>query len=341
MRTTHSRLLAIVAGCALAVSATLPAAAQGPDDARRAEHERVVKFWTKERVAKAVPRHYVLDPKTKEVKPAAKPTKPPSASTTVLGASWTTDVAVKRTTGKVLFAMGTSYYVCSASVVDDDNTAGRSLILTAGHCVVDETTGDFATNWMFIPDYDSAPATLTTNGSFCADTRYGCWVADYLVASEAFASAGGFTDTAILHDYAFAVVSKGGTSGTAQLDATVGAQQITFDQKSNGLDTFLFGYPAAGKYKGKDLIYSRGLLGTDPNTGGATYRVSSNQTGGSSGGPWFAEFGAATTGQGILFSVNSYGYTGVTAMHGPKFTDETAGMFNAAKTAEENIPYGG
>lgn len=341
MRTTHSRLLAIVAGCALAVSATLPAAAQGPDDARRAEHERVVKFWTKERVAKAVPRHYVLDPKTKEVKPAAKPTKPPSTSTTVLGASWTGGGLVAKTTGKVLFAMGTSYYVCSASVVDDDNTAGRSLILTAGHCVVDESNGEFATNWMFIPDYDSQPATLTTNGSFCGDTRYGCWVADYLVASEAFASAGGFNEQAILHDYAFAVVSKGGKSQAAQLDDTVGDQPITFTPQANDLVTYLFGYPAAGKYKGNDLVYSRGPLGTDPLNDDLTYRVASNQTGGSSGGPWFAEFGAATTGQGILFSVNSYGYTGVTAMHGPKFTDETAGMFKAAKTAEENIPYGG
>jgi len=340
MRTTHSRLLAIVAGCALALSATLPAAAQGPDDGRRAEHERVVKFWTKERVAKAVPRHYVLDPKTKEVKPAAKPTKPPSTSTTVLGASWTGGGLVAKTTGKVLFAMGSSYYVCSASVVDDDNTAGRSLILTAGHCVVDEANGAFATNWMFIPDYDSAPATLTTNGSFCADTRYGCWVADYLVASEAFASAGAFNEQAILHDYAFAVVSEGGTSQTAQLDGTVGAQQITFVQKSDGTDTYLFGYPAAGKYKGKDLIYSRGPLGTDPTMGGATYRVSSNQTGGSSGGPWFSDF-SSRSGQGTMFSVNSYGYTGVTAMHGPKFTRETEDMFNAAKTAEENITFEG
>lgn len=338
MRTTHSRLLAIVAGCALALSATLPAAAQGPDDARRAEHERVVKFWTKERVAKAVPRHYVLDPKTKEVKPAAKPTKPPSTSTTVLGASWTGGGLVAKTTGKVLFAMGTSYYVCSASVVDDDNTAGRSLILTAGHCVVDESNGEFATNWMFIPDYDSQPATLTTNGSFCGDTRYGCWVADYLVASEAFASAGGFNEQAILHDYAFAVVSDG--THNDQLDVTVETQAISFSTYPDGLDTYLFGYPAAGRYKGKDLIYSRGLLGTDPNTGGATYRVSSNQTGGSSGGPWFAEFGA-TTGQGTLFSVNSYGYTGVTAMHGPKFTDETAGMFEAAKTATTDVTYSG
>ena len=69
----------------------------------------------------------------------------------------------------------------------------------------------------------------------------------------------------------------------------------------------------AGKYKGKDLVYSRGPLGFDPSAGNATYRVASNMTGGSSGGPWFAPFSA---GSGTMVSVNSYGYSGVTAMQG-------------------------
>ena len=50
-------------------------------------------------------------------------------------------------------------------------------------------------------------------------------------------------------------------------------------------------------------------------------------TGGSSGGPWFSGF---SNGAGTLMSVNSYGYSGVVAMHGPKLNAETANMFASA-----------
>ena len=90
----------------------------------------------------------------------------------------------------------------------------------------------------------------------------------------------------------------------------------------------------SGKYKGTDLVYSRGALGFDPSTANATYRVGSNMTGGSSGGPWFAPFSA---GSGTMISVNSYGYSGITAMHGPKLNAETESMFAEAESATANI----
>ena len=82
-----------------------------------------------------------------------------------------------------------------------------------------------------------------------------------------------------------------------------------------------------------DLVYSRGALGFDPSTANATYRVASSLTGGSSGGPWFTPFSA---GSGTMMSVNSYGYSGVTAMHGPKLNAETQAMFNTAASATTN-----
>ena len=118
-----------------------------------------------------------------------------------------------------------------------------------------------------------------------------------------------------MHDYAFAMVGAGGKSGTAQLDSTVGGHPIQFSAVSGGADTYLFGYPAAGKYRGNDLVYCRGPLGFDPNVANATYRVGCNMTGGSSGGGWYTPFGG---GSGTLVSVNSYGYSGITAMHGPE-----------------------
>lgn len=322
---------------AVAVTGGPVQAGNGNGTDKRAEHAKVEAFWTPARVARAVPRDFEIDPETGKAKQVRA--RPAAGGGTTAGTSWTKGGAVLETTGKVLFAMGGSYYVCSASVVKDGSVGnGRSIILTAAHCVYDEANNAFATNWMFIPDYDSKPVPLDTAGSFCATTSKGCWVADHLVVSNAFASESGFTSLAILHDYAFAVVSDGGLSGTAELDASVpgGGQDIAFGTASSNISISLFGYPAAQKYNGTDLIYSRGPLGRDPYQNNATYKVTSDQTGGSSGGPWFKDFKDGT-GFGTLVSINSYGYSGVKAMHGPVLTDEAAAMFNKAKTTNDDV----
>ena len=328
-RAVHGLVIASMTGLATLASATTATAA--PDRAPHHDHDRIVAFWTNARVARAIPRDFVLDPATRTFKPAARPAGGGS-STTTLGSSWTAGGEVLTTTGKVLFAMGANYYVCSASVVDD-TVNGRSIVLTAAHCAYDETGGTFATNWMFVPDYDSAPATLTSSGSFCATTTLGCWTASALVVHNGYASAGGFNNQAVTHDFAFAVVGAGGKTGTSQLDTTVGGHPIQYSSVAANANTHLFGYPADGKYKGKDLVYCRGPLGFDPYTTNATYRVGCNMTGGSSGGPWFVPF---VGGSGTLVSVNSYGYSGITAMHGPKLNADTAALFSAAGSANAN-----
>jgi hypothetical protein len=344
MRPRTRRFPAAVLGglfvCSL-LFATAPAAAADPPDWARAEHDRIVAFWTNERVAQAIPRDFVYDPATKGFRPAARPAGGGGGGTssTTIGASWNGGGEVVKATGKVLFAMGSTYYVCSASVVDDAVSA-RSLVLTAAHCAYDETGHQFATNWMFVPDYDSAPAPLNTSGSFCASTSLGCWTATALVVHDGYATAGGFNNQAVVYDFAFAVVEAGGKDGTTQLDTTVGGHPIQFSSESANADTYLFGYPAAGKYKGKDLVYCRGPLGFDPSTANATYRVGCNMTGGSSGGPWFSPFNSGA-GNGTLMSLNSYGYSGITAMHGPKFNANTQAVFNSAAEATTNITVDG
>ncbi len=161
--------LVLVAIMLVAIDGT-PAVATPQEDAR-ADHERIVTFWTHERVAQAIPRDFVLEPgrglalvrpdnpgNGNGNKGGGEDDPPDSETTAVTGTSWTGGGAVLQTTGKVLFQLGTSYYVCSAVVVSDGNLGDAdSLILTAAHCVYD---GDFATNWMFVPEYDSAPAPL-------------------------------------------------------------------------------------------------------------------------------------------------------------------------------------
>lgn len=346
MRGIFRRFLVSIAGFALVGAVAVPA--QGASDrgveasGGRAEHDRVVAFWTPERVAQAIPRDFEFDPATGRFRqvPAAKPGGRPGGggggggSTSVLGASWTTGGLVAETSGKVLFQMGSTYYVCSANVITDA-VPDRSLVLTAAHCAYDEANGEFATNWLFIPNYDASAPSLTTNQSFCGQTEYGCWTADALVVHDGYASAGAFNVQAVQHDYAVAVVGVGGKAGTAELDETVGAQPVSFAPAVGGSDTFLFGYPAAGKYKGKDLVYSRGPLGLDPYNGNLAYRVASNMTGGASGGPWFTPFDVGTA-AGPQFSVTSYGYSGQTYLHGPFFDLKTEVVYTAATTATGN-----
>lgn len=344
MRWPTHRLLGVglsvalaLAGAVLGSSARPVSAAPSPTgSAARAEHQRIVDFWTPERVAKAVPRDFVRDPETGRftLQPNRAPSTKKPAASTVLGATWTDDALVEKTTGKVYFQMGAGYWVCSASVVDDTSTQ-TSVILTAGHCVYDNATGVFATNWMFVPDYASAPVALTADKSFCADTAYGCWTAQALTVAQGFASQTTFNTTATLNDFAFATVGDGGHSPFSQLDATVGSQAIQYTDGTQGKTVDLFGYPAAGKYTGANLVYSEGPLGLDPYNGKQTYRVASSLTGGSSGGPWFAGFDK-TTGRGTMMSVNSYGYSRQAYMHGPRLNDTTRQLFAAAKDSSGN-----
>jgi len=332
------------------VFAALPVLVGAGGDAARSEHQRIVEFWTPERVAQAVPREIVLDGSGQFQ--LARPTHhrpghgggPPGGGGgdggggSVTGASWTGGGTIADTEGKVLFALGSNYYVCSATLVDDFRT-GESLVLTAGHCVYDNENNVFATNWMFIPNYDADPEPLTTNGSFCSGTLYGCWTADALVVHDGFASEPGFTEGAILHDFAFAVLGPGGHSGNSIADNALGDQAIQFSAITEGF-VHAFGYPHARPYNGTDLVYCAGNVGFDANFGNQTYGLACNMTGGASGGGWFITFNEAT-GEGTLMSVNSYKYSNDrNKMYGPKFNSDTQDVYNAAGGASSNTIVG-
>lgn len=338
----------LVAGGVAVASSTSQAAAPSTGNGVSAGVSRIVnpgnnsviRFWTKARIKKAKPRDIVFNPATRRFK-VAPSRKFKLDSTTNLGSSWTAGGRVLKTTGKVFFAMGTQYYVCSGSVVDDGLAADRSLVLTAAHCAYDETNNVWATNWMFVPDYDSSPADLTTSGSFCEDTVYGCWTARSLVVPRVFASQPSFNGTAARHDYAFAVVGAGGKSAT-QLDAEVGVQAVGYNTRDLESTTLLFGYPSQARYKGKDLMYCRGYLGFDRVLDYETYRLPCRLTAGSSGGPWFSPFeeSGPSVGTGTIFSVTSYGYTGIKALYGPFFGSETLQMFALSLSlASGNVLY--
>lgn len=313
------------------------AASQQGDDAR-SEHQRIVDFWTVDKVRQAIPRDFMLDAASGRFIPTAKggiPGRPGGGGggSDVTGASWEAGGTVLMTTGKVLFASGGTYYVCSASVVNDDST-NQSVVLTAAHCAYENAgSRGFVTNWMFIPEWDNATGALSTSdSSFCDLTPHGCWTAQALVVHEGFAYAGGFNRTAVQYDFAFAVLGEGGHDAETLVE-TLGTQTMSFNNVSKGTQVHAFGYPAAAPYLGDDLVYCAGGVNFDNRMFKLTYKLGCDMTGGSSGGPWGTDF---ADGDGVLMSVNSYKYSGGDAMYGPKFNTTTEATYDAATSADMN-----
>jgi hypothetical protein len=288
----------------------------------KAKQERVAKYWTKARMANAVPRDFVKTDSGFKPVGRGNGKKPPkddggggSGGATVTGESWPDNLRdLHRVTGKVFFTMGATNYVCSGAVVDDAGQSG-SLVLTAGHCAWDEQRQNFASKWIFVRDYDSNPMDCSTAPS-------GCWVAVGLVVHDRYADETTFNADSIPFDWAFAVVPK---------DSPVGG----FDLRTSDpvpRDLFSFGYPAAGQYSGSDLVYCSGPVVTDKSIPG-TVGTHCDMTGGSSGGP----MPATAESSAEVSSVNSYRYQGGKKkkyLFGPEFTGATEDTYTCALEAK-------
>ncbi len=330
----------------LLLLAMLPASvAASPAAAARAEHDRIVAFWTPARMASAQPRDITFDA-VRGFRVTGERMVPRAATDPVRtlssGGSYGGGGNIATAEGKVFFVMGAFLYKCSATPVVDSRT-GYALVLTAGHCAFDK--GKFATNWVFIPNYDAQPSDYNN----CAGTISGCWTAKALFVHKNFASQKRFNNTAVTHDWAFALLNPGGFSNQQlQLDAvTGGAYGISFTSPGFGTELAAYGYPAAAPYSGTDLSFCQGRIGTDPGTSNMTWSMACNMTGGSSGGGWldgdwknfpaFPSGGTTGTGGARLRSLNSYGYSGVPNMYGPMFNTRTQVTYNAANgTATTN-----
>jgi len=325
MRRSRALILGSIIASLTVPLAAAPVLARDPASAQR---DRTVAYWTAERIAHATPRDFVKTPAGTFQPRKGKPPGGGTGTGSVIGASWSKGGQVLKTTGKVVFTLNSGDYICTGTAVNDGSPGGRSIVVSAGHCAWDGADGGFARNWMFIPEFDTKP-TYT-----CSQTQWGCWTASALVVNRGFTSAGGFNDQAVQYDWSFAVITATGTKGTV-LDSTVGTFDVNTTTMSVGDKVYDFGYPAAGRYHGSDLIYCADQIFTDPGTANRTFGIDCNMTGGSSGGPWLFPF-TESTGVGTVRGVNSYGYTGVTKEYASKFNANTAATFAAAKTATTN-----
>lgn len=236
----------------------------------------VREYWTPERMRTARPVDRRLDraPAPRAIRGAAQPSRRAAqqANSTIYPG---------RTHGKVFFTLpGLGDFQCSGTVV---GSGGRNLVLSAGHCVYDDATGRFATNWMFAPGY--------------RDGRkpFGEWVAQRLATTPQFRSSGDER-----YDLGVAVVRRD-RKGRGVQDVA-GALRIAFNRPR---DQFYraFGYPAQGRFDGERLYRC-----DSPYEGAdqeffppRPMRIDCDMASGSSGGGW-------VTDDRLVVSVTSYGY---------------------------------
>ncbi len=265
---------------------------------------------------------------------------------TVTYAHWTSGGAVQTAAGRLYFEMPSSTnrtrswiaYVCSGTVVTD-GVSGRSVILTAAHCVYDDAHKAFARNVLFIPDQDGTTGTRTDLN--CGNDPLGCWAPSFGAVDRHWTTA--TFPSNIPWDYGFYVVKDSGAhQGTSVssdvLDATAGSLPVSFAPPYHD-----DGVPGAGSV---DFTYALGYsYNSDPNlmycaedmtTNGAYdwWLPSCGLTGGSSGGPWIQPLDTAT-GAGSVISLNSWGYTTSPGMAGTKLSGTSAEcVFTLAETTD-------
>ena len=261
---------------------------------------------------------------------------------TVTNAMWTGGGDVQLATGRLFYEMPSNPrrkrwagYVCSGTVVTDGAT-GRSVILTASHCVYDDANNAFARNVLFIPDQHHTNGTGTDSN--CGNDPIGCWVADFGVVDVNWAN-GQFPGNKAW-DYAFYVVSDSGahqpgfTSAPNALDAAVNEMTIDFtepaiDDGADGAGTADFTHGMGYSYSDDPYFM---YCAEDMTTEGSDnwWLPSCDLSGGSSGGPWFQPLNEAN-GTGPVISVNSWGYTTSPGMAGPILNGTSAQcVFDAA-----------
>jgi hypothetical protein len=186
--------------------------------------------------------------------------------------------------GSALNSVGRLFFVnsrgsdtwCTATAV---KSANRSVAMTAGHCVRrGASPANTNSTMVFVPGYSKGKM------------PYGAFAVRTALSPRSW-------EKESTNDLAALVVDtgKGG-----KLTDVVGGQAIAFNRAVGGTISS-FGYPATHPQLGEELLR---CVGTPQKEKAGMQFIPCDMTGGSSGGPWLADFNA-TTGKGVLVSVNS------------------------------------
>lgn len=267
-----------------AAGATVVARSQGSAAA-------TARYWTPERMANARPLTLVRRASGPVLKRA--PVPPPFDSFQVPDPA----MAPLSAHGKVFgFLRGFGGFECSATVV---NSASRSVVMTAGHCVYEPRTGATATRLAFVPAY--------------ADRArpFGRWTAKSSRTTSQW-----MHDN---YDFDYATLTLRPLNG-ALIEDVVGGRPLVPDTPREQLYN-AYGYPANFADAQLEWTCRGGYAGDDPRPipgGPAPIGMACDMKEGASGGGWIDDLGQ-------LVSVTSFGYPKRKGfLYGPYLTPKAA-----------------
>ncbi|WP_329170135.1 peptidase [Streptomyces decoyicus] len=257
-----------VVGTALVLAASIPATAMaGQTRAASADPVSLMTYTAKERqeaLAYWTPARMKAVGKSVDLGPTGPKAKP-----------W--QGTAMKTVGRLFFvnANGADTW-CTATAV---KSANRSAVMTAAHCVRRGSSPDNTNILMvFVPGYSKGKM------------PYGAFAVRTAVTPRSWEN-----DSA---DDLSTLVADTDKSGRKLTDVVDG-QDIAFNRPVGGTIS-AFGYSATRPQLGEELLR---CVGTAKKKSGLQ-AIPCDMSGGSSGGPWLADFNA-TTGKGVLVSVNS------------------------------------
>ncbi|CAB9509544.1 expressed unknown protein [Seminavis robusta] len=259
--------------------------------------------------------------------------------------------------GQIQYASGRIYYqvgggernlACSGTVIRD-NKSGRSLILTAAHCVYDDIYGQFGENVIFIPNrHNNLGSNLTDEERAdihrsCEEDPCGCWSLSAGFVLQEWKS--NLWPENLPYDWGVWVVDDvgqheggsmtNGNCGSDALDQAVPEMEFDLGIDLESFKTYGMGYSLEHN---PDFHYcedagSMETLSNYPDV--TTWWIPACQLNpGSSGGPWVVNMDV-TTGKGSLVTVNSWSYADRDGNGGPIIDASTARcLINAARDAD-------
>ncbi|ANW18998.1 hypothetical protein I3J09_12655 [Streptomyces clavuligerus] len=296
-------------------AATLSARATLADGARvdsRSEIDRLEKYWTPERMAKAVPAD-VPGPRAalpaappRGAGPTGRPGTTPAAPPLKAGERAAPRVNESSAVGKVYFRnpVNGGDYMCSAAAI---NSPSKQMVTTAGHCVntggVNGVAGHWMQNWVYIPRYRSGAR------------PFGTYAAKEYRSFNGWINSGDLTRDV-------AMVTTWPLNGARVVDAT-GGHGLSWNFSRTQHMTVL-GYP--GNKDNGELQWA--CQGTTQQDGaGPKIAMHCDFGGGSSGGPWLRELNDANglgSQNGVMSTISSGGWN-----QSPYFDDPVKAMFDA------------
>jgi V8-like Glu-specific endopeptidase len=271
-------------------------------------------YWTPQRMAAATPMPGIRFSKATKYTPAV-PTGPRRSYPPVLpqaarlahaaGVKTNTDVPFTSAEGKAFFvdpADGQGHY-CSASTM---NSANRSLVLTAGHCVHDGGGGGWMQNWFYEPGYESGASSLGSFSAIRLGTETG-WINN---ADEHY-------------DYGFAVVGTN-FAGQHVTDAVGGNGWITNPGRPF---VTLIGYPS-NKDGGEVQWWCAGTT-SRRSIFNSDQEIGCDWSHGASGSPWIENYNTSFAGLGWVISDTTY-FLGSAPppIFGPYYDDAFSSLFS-------------